>query len=74
MGWTAEFISGTISGICGLISGYPFDTIKCRMQSFSNEYKTVFSSGTKIIKEEGILGIFKGISAPMLNSFPINAM
>lgn len=74
MRWGIDFVSGLISGLCGMFVGYPFDTIKCRMQTSRHEYKNFFTSFYKIFKEEGFFGLYKGISAPLINQFPINAM
>ena len=37
-------------------------------------YKNALYSTIKIIKEEKIRGLFKGIIPPVVNQFPMNAM
>ena len=74
MDWGVNFLAGSISGICGLFAGYPFDIIKCRMQISKNEYKNIFTACLKIVREEKVFGLFKGVTAPLLNQFPINAV
>ena len=72
--WATDFICGSISGICGLLLGHPLDTIKCRMQYQSNEYKTLYSTFKRIIREEKFISLFKGVIPPLCNQFPINAL
>jgi solute carrier family 25 carnitine/acylcarnitine transporter 20/29 len=72
--WFKDYICATIAGTCGTIVGHPLDTIKCRMQIQSDEYKTMTSSFVKIYKEERFKGLFKGLVPPLLNNLPINAM
>jgi solute carrier family 25 (mitochondrial carnitine/acylcarnitine transporter), member 20/29 len=72
--WLIDFISGSLSGILGTFVGHPLDTIKCRLQVHSKEYSNTFNSLRKIVKEEKLSGLFKGVVPPMLNQFPINAM
>jgi solute carrier family 25 carnitine/acylcarnitine transporter 20/29 len=72
--WLVDFISGSVSGILGTFIGHPLDTIKCRLQVYSKEYANTLASMSKIVKEEKLRGLFKGVVPPMLNQFPINAM
>jgi hypothetical protein len=72
--WLIDFISGSISGILGTFVGHPLDTIKCRLQVHSKEYGNAFNSVKKIVKEEKLTGLFKGVVPPVMNQFPINAM
>ncbi len=72
--WMVDFISGSISGICGLFIGHPLDTIKCRMQYEPNIYRNTFTAFKLIAKEEKLISLFKGVIPPIFNQFPINAM
>jgi solute carrier family 25 carnitine/acylcarnitine transporter 20/29 len=72
--WLVDFLSGSISGMMGTLVGHPLDTVKCRLQVSANDYGNTFKSISKIVKEEKILGLFKGVVPPMLNNFPINAV
>ncbi len=69
-----DFVVGSISGIVGTFVGHPLDTIKCRLQVNSKEYKNTFTCIVKTIKQEKLLGLFKGVVPPILNQFPVNAM
>lgn len=72
--WLADYTSASISGICGIFIGHPLDTIKTRMQSNPLKYKNAYNSLITIVKEESIKGLFKGVTPPMLNQFPVNAL
>jgi hypothetical protein len=57
-------------GIAGTIVGYPFDTIKVRLQTQSNlqhvaqpSYRSAVDVLQKTIAKEGILGLYKGIGS-----------
>ncbi len=71
--YTIDLISGSISGMIGLIAGHPFDTVKCRMQ-ISPEYKRITTAFKKIIKEEKIKGLYKGILPPLFSQLPLHAL
>ena len=74
MEWGVDFLAGSLSVLVGLSIGYPLDIIKCRMQIDKTKYKTILISCVKIIREEKVIGLYKGFTAPVLNSFPINAL
>ena len=42
-----------IEGICGVLVGHPFDTIKVRLQT-NDSYKTSFQTFTRIVREENV--------------------
>lgn len=58
-----DFGVGNLIGSCSVLVGYPFDSLKVRMQTSSNHssmVKTMF----EITKKEGILGLFRGMMFP----------
>jgi solute carrier family 25 carnitine/acylcarnitine transporter 20/29 len=69
-----DFICGSVSGIVGVLAGHPLDTVKCRMQVLSKEYRGLVPSCAKIIKEERFTALYKGIVPPLLSQFPLNAL
>lgn len=69
-----DFSIGSISGIIGTFVGHPLDTIKCRLQVNFKEYTNTMGCLVKIIREEKLFGLFKGVIPPILNQFPVNAM
>lgn len=70
-----DLIAGTFGGICGIVAGHPFDTIKVRMQTkHSTASLGVFGTIKKTLRVEGPLGFFKGLPAPIATAAPINAV
>ncbi|CRL06506.1 CLUMA_CG019481, isoform A [Clunio marinus] len=67
------FISGGFGGICTVIVGHPFDTIKVRLQT-NDKYKGMLDCGKKTIQKEGVRGLYKGMSAPIAGVAPIFAI
>jgi solute carrier family 25 carnitine/acylcarnitine transporter 20/29 len=70
-----DFVAGNIGGMAGLAAGHPFDTVKVRIQSQPKVYSSnAIKTLTKIIRNEGMLGLFKGMEAPVLGVGFINAL
>jgi len=64
-----DVISGTLGGIGVTFIGHPFDTIKVRLQTQSSKtlvYNGFFDCTRKTILWEGIPGLYKGVSSPLL--------
>ncbi|XP_030387190.1 congested-like trachea protein [Scaptodrosophila lebanonensis] len=75
------FIAGGFGGACAVLSCYPMDTIKVRLQtnrcsvnSQRTIYRGFFDCATKIIRNEGARGFYKGMSVPLLATVPIFAL
>ncbi|KAF8596880.1 mitochondrial carrier [Ceratobasidium sp. AG-I] len=73
---TTDFVAGTVGGMVGLAVGFPFDTIKVRLQhpETMNRYRNSVIALTKIIQEEKVAGLFKGISSPMAGCAFLNGL
>lgn len=72
-----DLIYGSISGIAGKYIEYPFDTVKVRLQS-QPENKPLHYTGTidcfkQSIKNEGLLGLYRGVSSPVVGAAAENA-
>jgi solute carrier family 25 carnitine/acylcarnitine transporter 20/29 len=72
--YIVDFFCGSIAGIVGVLAGHPLDTVKCRMQILSQEYRGLVTSCAKIIKEERFAALYKGIIPPLISQFPLNAL
>lgn len=62
------FISGGFGGICTVLVGHPFDTIKVRLQTTQltgTHYDGMIDCAKKTIQKEGVRGLYKGMSAPI---------
>ncbi|XP_023161536.1 congested-like trachea protein isoform X3 [Drosophila hydei] len=76
-----SFITGGFGGICNVLSGHPLDTIKVRLQTMPRPapgekplYSGTLDCATKTIRNEGVRGLYKGMSAPLTGVAPIFAM
>ena len=70
------FLAGAVAGTAGLLSGYPLDTIKVRMQTeTSNTIKrpplTVF---LQTVRKEGVFALYKGVASPLVGEGFIQAI
>lgn len=67
-----ETLAGGFGALCCAYSGNPFDVVKIRLQTQSSVSRGLAYSGpldclTRIIKEEGVLALWKGVT-PALSS------
>ncbi|XP_030561352.1 mitochondrial magnesium exporter 1 [Drosophila novamexicana] len=76
-----SFIAGGFGGICSVLTGYPLDTIKVRLQTMPlpaagqpPKYKGIIDCAVKTFSTEGVRGFYRGISAPLVGVTPIYAV
>lgn len=72
-----DFGFGFVAGVTGTIAGYPFDTVKVRLQTqtLNNRlYSGSLDCFMKIAKQESVLGFYKGMSSPMFGVALINGI
>lgn len=71
-----SFLSGGIGGVAAVLVGHPFDLIKVRMQTgtVGGTDVGVFGALSKTLRSEGIRGLYRGVSAPLVASTPIYAI
>ncbi|XP_053553430.1 solute carrier family 25 member 47 isoform X2 [Bombina bombina] len=60
----ADFIAGALGGACGVMVGYPLDTVKVRIQTQRN-YNGIWHCIYSTYKVERLSGFFKGMSVPI---------
>lgn len=60
----ADFFAGSIGGACGVAVGYPFDTVKVRIQT-QKQFTGIWQCILKTLEKEGPHGFFKGMSLPV---------
>ncbi|KAF8757774.1 Mitochondrial carrier [Rhizoctonia solani] len=70
IGPITDFVAGTVGGMVGLAVGFPFDTTPRDM----NRYRNGVTALVKIIREERVAGLFKGISSPMAGCAFLNGL
>lgn len=68
-----EIFLGSVSGACGKLIEYPFDTIKVRLQysqSLDNQlYNSTFHAIKQTFLNEGIVnGFYKGLKIPLMGA------
>ncbi|KAK6018993.1 hypothetical protein OSTOST_15389 [Ostertagia ostertagi] len=76
-----RFLLGSIAGACGATAVYPIDLVKTRMQnqrtgSFVGElmYKNSLDCFRKVIKFEGLLGLYRGLLPQIVGVAPEKAI
>ena len=62
--WGKEFVAGGFGGIAGIVSGYPFDTLRIRQQS-SSTASSAFSILRHMVAREGPGSLYRGMGAPL---------
>ncbi|KAF9622153.1 hypothetical protein IFM89_030011 [Coptis chinensis] len=71
--WGREFVAGGFGGMAGVISGYPLDTLRIRLQQPTNT-RSASSLLRSIISSEGPLSLYRGMTAPLASVTFQNAM
>jgi len=73
-----SFAAGGVGGVCSVLVGHPFDLVKVRMQTASAKDKKgskgTFATLLDIVKTEGLGGLYRGVSAPLVAVAPIWAV
>lgn len=62
-----DLVLGSTAGMVGKLIEYPFDTVKVRLQS-SSRYAGPLDCFAQSMRTEGMLGLYRGISAPMFGA------
>ncbi|RUS19379.1 mitochondrial carrier domain-containing protein [Jimgerdemannia flammicorona] len=57
-------IAASSAAVCGVVAGFPFDSVKTRMQT--HHYNSMFDCVHKTYIEEGFGGFFRGIIPPLI--------
>jgi len=65
--------AGVSAGFTGTLFGHPLDLIKVRLQARS-EYKGTIDCISKTFKNDGLRGMFRGISSPLFGLTALNAI
>lgn len=68
-----SFVSGGFGGVCLVLVGHPFDLIKVKLQT-STGYSGMLHAFRQIFNQNGVIGLYKGVSAPLLGVTPIFAI
>jgi ornithine carrier protein len=67
-----DVVCGSIAGVIGKYIEYPFDTVKVRLQSQPHHLPLLYTGPLdcfkKSYRQDGIRGIYRGISAPLVGA------
>lgn len=65
-------LSGAIGGLIGCTCAYPLDLVKTLFsyQVTDAQFKGIFNSLSKIVKQQGFLALYKGLSATLIGIVP----
>jgi len=72
-----SFLAGGCGGMAAVIVGQPMDMIKVQLQNQSvvnPVYSGTFDCAKKMIARDGALGLYRGVSAPLVGVAPIFAL
>ncbi|KAF2467458.1 mitochondrial 2-oxodicarboxylate carrier protein-like protein [Lindgomyces ingoldianus] len=75
-----QFAAGAVAGISEIVARYPLDVVKTRIQLQHGKsidghgYSGVLDCFRKIIKNEGVARLYRGITAPILMEVPKRAI
>lgn len=63
-----DVFAGTCGGITVTLLGHPFDTVKVLLQTQSSKnpvYSGAVDAASKVIKAEGVKGLYRGVTSPL---------
>ena len=67
-----DIACGSLAGMVGKVIEYPFDTVKVRLQSQLDGVTQIYTGPMdcirKSIQKDGALGLYRGLSAPLLGA------
>ncbi|KAK9237632.1 mitochondrial carrier domain-containing protein [Lipomyces kononenkoae] len=75
VGQIQSFAAGGVGGVCAVLVGHPFDLIKVRLQTAEKGvYSGAFDVLKKTVARDGILGVYRGVTPPLLGVTPMFAI
>jgi solute carrier family 25 carnitine/acylcarnitine transporter 20/29 len=70
-----SFIAGGFGGTCAVLVGHPFDLTKTRLQTAApGVYTGALDVVRKILARDGLAGLYRGMTPPLLGVTPIFAV
>ncbi|KAJ2722317.1 hypothetical protein GGI07_003399 [Coemansia sp. Benny D115] len=64
--------SAITAAVTGMLAGYPFDSLKTRMQTY--HYPSLLVCARRSIAEEGIRGLYRGLLPPLITASAAKSM
>lgn len=68
-----EFIGGTVGGVTGILTVYPLDTVKCRLQTHRH-YSGMGDVFREMVRTEGATSLYRGLLSPVVGFGALFAM
>lgn len=68
-----SLLAGAAGGISLVLVGHPFDLVKVRIQT-STAFSTASEAFRTLLAREGLSGVYRGVTAPLLGVAPIFAV
>lgn len=68
-----DTLAGSFGGMALVVVGYPFDTIKVRMQT-SGRFSGMMDCVRQTVRNEGFGGFYKGVGSPLVGVTGVNAV
>lgn len=68
-----SLLAGAAGGISLVLVGHPFDLVKVRLQT-STAFTSTSDAFKTLLQREGLVGVYRGVSAPLLGVAPIFAI
>ena len=68
MKFAKDVFAGTCGGVTVTLLGHPFDTVKVLLQTQSSKnpvYSGAVDAASKVIKAEGVGGLYRGVTSPL---------
>eukprot|EP00042_Codosiga_hollandica_P048217 m.535730 g.535730 ORF g.535730 m.535730 type:complete len:293 (+) comp57620_c0_seq1:120-998(+) len=72
-GLVKSFLAGGAGGVCLVVVGHPFDTVKVRVQT-SNPRIGAMQAIRQISAKDGLTGLYRGMGAPLTGVTPMYAL
>lgn len=66
--------SGAVGGVSLVLVGHPLDLLKVRLQTNPNSTTSMNRIFANLIRSEGVAGIYRGVTAPLIGVAPIFAI
>ncbi|GMF64915.1 unnamed protein product [Phytophthora lilii] len=66
--------AGTVGGVAGIVAGHPLDTLKVQLQTSGEAGAGVARTLRRVVRLEGVAGLYRGVLSPVLSNAPINAV
>lgn len=68
-----HFVAGTLAGVASVFVGYPFDTVKVRMQTQSRKRMSSWGVTVHTYRQGGLKAFYRGMATPLIGDSVSNS-